>query len=119
MTAAPHDPLAPQDAISPAEAATQAAAGWVELLDVREDDEWDAGHAADARHIPLGELDPAAVDRDRQVVTVCRSGKRSSAAADRLRASGLLVRNLTGGMQAWEAAGLPVVRGDGSPGTVA
>lgn len=119
MTTGPYDPLAPDNVITAVEAATQAAAGRVDLLDVREDDEWDAGHAADARHIPLGALDPAALDQGRLVVTVCRSGKRSAAAADRLRTAGFLVRNLTGGMQAWHGAGLPVVRGDGTPGTVA
>lgn len=119
MTTGPYDPTAPENVMTAWEAATQVATGSVDLIDVREDDEWDAGHAEHARHIPLGVLDPSALDQQRLIVTVCRSGKRSGKAADQLRVAGFLVRNLTGGMQAWAAAGLPVVRSDGSRGTVA
>lgn len=103
--------------------ATQAArlveAGQVLLLDVREDDEWQAGRAPSAEHVPLGSLDPAAIPRDRPVVAVCRSGNRSGTAAQALAAAGHDVRNLAGGMQAWAAAGLPAVRTGGVPGEVA
>lgn len=104
--------------VDAATAAAQADDGAVLLLDVREDDEWQAGHAPQATHAVLGSLDPAAVPRDRPVVAVCRSGKRSSAAAQALAAAGHDVRNLTGGMQAWAAAGLPVVGPHGGPGDV-
>ncbi|GAB3200904.1 rhodanese-like domain-containing protein [Nocardioides hungaricus] len=88
------------------------------LLDVREDDEWALGHAEQAWHLPLGELDPAALP-DVPVVVVCRSGNRSRAAARTLEASGRTrVYNLAGGMRAWRDAGLPVVRPDGSSGAV-
>ena len=50
---------------------------------------------------------------------VCRSGKRAAQAADRLAAAGVAVRNLDGGMQAWQDAGLPVRTDSGAPGTVA
>lgn len=93
--------------------------GTATLLDVRETDEWTAGHAPQAAHIPLGDLDPAAFRPDQELIAVCRSGRRSDKAAQRLRAAGLTVHNLTGGMQAWAAAGLPVRRADGTPGTVA
>ena len=89
------------------------------LLDVREPGEWAAGHAPQAVHMPLGDLDPAAVPTDRLVVAVCRSGGRSGQATMVLRNAGVEVRNLAGGMTAWSAAGLPVVRDDGQPGTVA
>ena len=92
--------------------------GEVLLLDVREDDEWASGHAPPATHITLGTLDPAAVPRDRPIVAVCRSGKRSARAAQALAAAGHDVRNLAGGMNAWAAAGLPVVRADGTAGQV-
>ena len=99
-------------------AKAQVDSGAVLLLDVREDDEWQAGHAPQATHAVLGALDPGAIPRDRPVVAVCRSGKRASAAAHALAAAGHDVRNLTGGMQAWAATGLPVVASDGSPGKI-
>jgi rhodanese-related sulfurtransferase len=105
--------------VDPAEAARLADAGQVLLLDVREHSEWDSGHAPLARHVPLGDLDPAAVPQDLPVVAVCRSGNRSGQAAQALSAAGIDVRNLAGGMQAWAAAGLPVVRADGAPGEIA
>ncbi len=89
-------------------------------LDVREDDEWSADHALDAVHLPLARVGDA-VGRfaGRTVLTVCRSGARSGRAAKALAAAGMEVHNVAGGMSAWAAAGLPVVRDDGSPGRVA
>jgi rhodanese-related sulfurtransferase len=89
------------------------------LLDVREPQEWAAGHAPQAEHLPLDQVSPAAVPQDRLVVAVCRSGNRSGKAADALAAAGVRVHNLAGGMKAWAQAGLPVVTADGEPGTVA
>lgn len=89
------------------------------LLDVREPGEWAAGHAPDAVHMPLGSLDTTALPADRPVVAVCRSGARSSRAAEALRTAGIDARNLSGGMSAWASSGLPVVRDDGQAGTVA
>lgn len=100
------------------EAARLADAGEVLLLDVREDDEWASGHAPRATHTALGELDSSAVPRDRPIVAVCRSGNRSGQAAQVLSAAGIDVRNLDGGMKAWAAAGLPVVREDGTRGEI-
>lgn len=90
------------------------------LLDVRETSEWEAGHIADAVHIPLGELAERAAElpRDREIVAVCRVGGRSGRATAYLRESGYRVVNLAGGMQAWDAAGLPFSASDGSPGAV-
>ncbi|WP_018584071.1 rhodanese-like domain-containing protein [Salinispora arenicola] len=89
------------------------------LLDVRETDEWAAGHAPGARHVPLGNLDPDTIPDDRPVIAVCRSGRRSATATAQLRAAGLDASNLTGGMTAWARAGLPVRTDDGRDGTVA
>lgn len=100
------------------EAARLSDSGEVLLLDVREDDEWDSGHAPQATHTSLGRLDPAAVPHARPVIAVCRSGNRSGAAALVLAAAGHQVRNLRGGMKAWADAGLPVVRPDGTAGEV-
>jgi rhodanese-related sulfurtransferase len=90
------------------------------LLDVREDDEWAAGHAPAAVHIAMGQI----VERmdelpvDRTIVCMCRVGGRSQSVAVHLAGSGLDVCNAAGGMQAWEALGLPVVDEAGVPGRV-
>lgn len=87
------------------------------LLDVREDDEWAAGHAPGAVQVPLGRLSETTNRfRGQDVLTVCRSGARSGRAAKVLAEVGVDVRNVAGGMSSWSAAGLPVVRGDGAPG---
>jgi len=88
------------------------------LLDVREDDEWEAGHAPGATHTALSKLRPDAIPTDAKVLCVCRSGGRSGCATDALRAAGIDATNIAGGMNAWAAAGLPVVRDDGRPGSV-
>jgi len=88
------------------------------LLDVREHDEWQAGRAPGAIHVPLSTFDPSRAPRDKVVVTVCRSGVRSAKAAALLRAIGIEARNLVGGMHAWAGSGLPVEREDGSSGLV-
>ena len=90
------------------------------LLDVREDDEWQAGHAPAAHHVPLGQVMQVAADlpRDRRIVAVCRVGGRSENATIALRQAGLDVVNLAGGMHAWAASGLPIVTDSGEPGTV-
>lgn len=106
--------------IDVAEAQQRVAAG-AALLDVREADEWAAGHAEAAQWIPMGEL-PARQDEiadGREVVVICRSGGRSGRVTQALVRAGYDAVNLAGGMQAWAAAGHPVVTEAGSPGTVA
>jgi rhodanese-related sulfurtransferase len=85
------------------------------LVDVREQDEWDDGHIPGAIHIPLGQLRERLdeIPVDVEVITVCRSGMRSARAAGQVAKGGRTVSNLTGGTNAWDAAGLPVTR----PGT--
>lgn len=77
------------------------------LLDVREDDEWRAGHAPEAVHIPLGELGGRAdeVPKDQKVYVVCRVGGRSAQAVMALNQAGWDSVNVAGGMAAWERAG--------------
>ncbi|MEU4845530.1 rhodanese-like domain-containing protein [Streptomyces gilvosporeus] len=94
------------------------------LLDVREDDEWEAGHAQGALHIPMsefvaryGELTEA-VPEDGKVYVLCRVGGRSAQVAQYLIQQGIDAVNVDGGMQAWEAAGRPVSDGKGGVGTV-
>jgi DMSO/TMAO reductase YedYZ molybdopterin-dependent catalytic subunit/rhodanese-related sulfurtransferase/glyoxylase-like metal-dependent hydrolase (beta-lactamase superfamily II) len=81
------------------------------LLDVRELDEWNEGHAPQATLIPMGEVQSRRneLPGDRRIVVVCRSGGRSAAVTDALLANGYDAVNLTGGMCAWNAAGLPVI----------
>lgn len=105
--------------IAPDEAQRRAADGAV-LLDVREPEEWKAGHAPEALHVPLGQLSESAGELSgRPVLAICRSGRRSMSAAEALIQAGFDAVNVAGGMQAWAEAGLPVVRDDGSAGTVA
>lgn len=90
------------------------------LLDVREPDEWQAGHIAGSRHIPLGQLRErlAEVPKDRTILAVCRSGSRSDSAMRGLRTLGYTVENLEGGVTAWKRAGLPLEADGGGPGRV-
>lgn len=90
----------------------------VVLLDVREPQEWAAGHAPGALHVPLGDLDPQRFSGD-EVVVVCRSGNRSGQATAALIEAGVRARNVEGGMQSWADSGLPMVTPDGQPGKVA
>ncbi len=110
----------PYDAARPEQAQALVDKGAL-LLDVREPREWSAGHAPKARHIPLAQLGQrmGELPDGRHIVTVCRSGARSSRAAALLAREGRAVTNLSGGMNAWAAAGLPVVAKGGRPGTVA
>jgi rhodanese-related sulfurtransferase len=90
------------------------------LLDVREQYEWDAGHAPQARHLAMSELAGriSEIPADVAVICVCHVGGRSAAVSDALNRAGYQALNLTGGMAAWEAAGLPVVDATGAPGAV-
>lgn len=88
------------------------------LLDVREIDEWAAGHAPGARNVPLSGFRTDAVPAGTTVLCICRSGNRSARAVAALRGAGIDATNVAGGMGAWEAAGLPVVRDDGGRGIV-
>lgn len=92
----------------------------VQIVDVRWPDEWEAGHVEGAVHVPMDDLDDRLdeLDRDRPVVTVCRSGSRSSSAAEQLRADGFAAENLDGGLLAWADAGHDLTASGGGPGTV-
>jgi rhodanese-related sulfurtransferase len=87
------------------------------LLDVREQDEWDAGHMPGAHLVPMSGL-IARIDEvptDGPVVVVCRSGHRSGQVVNYLRAHGHdNVVNLDGGIVDWVATGRPIVADDGS-----
>ncbi len=87
------------------------------LLDVREEYEWEAGHAPTARHIALAAV-PDHVDdlpRQRIIICVCRSGGRSARAGQFLLEEGFDAVNLEGGMTAWHAAGAEMVADTAQP----
>jgi rhodanese-related sulfurtransferase len=91
------------------------------LLDVREDDEWAAGHVPGATHVPLGQLGArtAEVPQDQQIYVICRSGIRSARAAQALNGAGWQALNVAGGMQDWAAAGRPMMTDSGATPFVA
>ena len=101
------------------QAAAVPAEGW--LLDVRESDEWVAGHAPEATHIPMGELGvrSAEIPADQTVYVICRSGNRSAHATHALNDAGWHAVNVAGGMHEWEAAGRPMVSEQGTEPYVA
>ena len=96
--------------VSPTEARELVGAGAM-LLDVREDHEWQAGHAPEATHVPMSRIgaEVAQLPTDRLIVCVCHVGARSAAVAEALTNAGFSAANLVGGMDAWAAQGLPVV----------
>jgi len=106
------------DEVDVREAHRAAQAGEALLVDVREDDEWAHGRAPDARHVPMGKIRADTLPRDRPILAVCRMGGRSASITVALEGVGYEVRNVAGGMQAWAAAGLPVVRDGDGPGVV-
>jgi len=99
-----------QEDVTPERVAELHAKGEIELIDVRETYERDAGHIADTRHVKLARLSDQAetVDRHRPVVFYCRSGGRSAVATQAFRASGYDAHNMTGGLLAWVEKGLPI-----------
>lgn len=106
----PHRPTLPS--VSPAEVAAGAY-----VLDVREPDEWVAGHPPGAHHVPMMTV-PQHLDEiptEGPVVVLCRHGQRSAQVVDFLAARGFdNAVNLDGGIVEWVAAGLPIVTDDGS-----
>jgi rhodanese-related sulfurtransferase len=96
--------------IPPARVAELLGEGAIQLVDVREPHERDAGHVPGSRHVPLAELTAAAptIDPERPVVFVCRVGARSAMAAWSFARAGYDAHNLDGGMVEWAQSGLPL-----------
>ena len=111
------EPVVAQTGIAdlPAEFGTAAV-----LLDVREDDEWNRGHAADAQHIPMGQVAARLdeIDRSATLYVICKAGGRSAKVAQLLARNGFEPVNVDGGMLAWAQAGRPVVTGAGGAGSI-
>ena len=87
------------------------------LLDVRETDEWVAGHAPTAQHLPMSELTArlGELPADDPLYVICRSGGRSARVVAYLAGQGYPAVNVDGGMQAWSAQGRAVVADSGTP----
>lgn len=81
------------------------------LLDVREDDEWECGHAPDAVHVPMSELQArlGELPEGREMYVICKVGGRSAQVVGYLNNRGHRTVNVAGGMLAWAAAGHPMV----------
>lgn len=97
--------------VSPDEALKMQTQHQAVIVDVRENDEWNSGHIAGAIHIPLGEIQNHLADlsqyQNSQLIMQCRSGARSAKAADMLAKAGFSnVRNMEGGLNAWQKANL-------------
>ena len=90
-------------------------AGEIQLIDVREDYEYEAGHVAGARHIelPLVATQADTIEREKPVVFYCRVGSRSTMAAAAFRRAGYEAYSMAGGLAAWEEEGLPLDPADG------
>jgi rhodanese-related sulfurtransferase len=108
------------DDVQPSVLSTDLPAG-VFLLDVREDDEWVAGHAPDAVHIPVGAIAGrvAEIPQDREIYVICRSGARSAYASQALAGAGRTTINVADGMTGWAVAGRPMVSESGAEPYVA
>jgi rhodanese-related sulfurtransferase len=99
--------------ITPLEARELVARGAVELVDVREADEWTHGHVPGARHVPLARVrsNPSEELGNGGIIFVCAAGVRSETAARLAIASGIEnIYSLSGGTRGWVRAGLPLVR---------
>ena len=100
---------------TPQQVAELMAQGEVQLIDVRQPEEHDAGRIAGDRLVALSDLAGAVdtIDRGRPVVFYCRSGSRSAMATEAFRGAGFDAHNMAGGLLDWHAAGLPLDPPDG------
>jgi rhodanese-related sulfurtransferase len=103
------------DDYTPQQVAELLEQGEIQLIDVRQPEEHEAGRIAGDRFIELAQLATHvdSIDRDRPVVFYCRSGSRSAMATDAFRGAGFDAHNMLGGLLEWDAAGLPLDPPDG------
>jgi rhodanese-related sulfurtransferase len=99
----------PVTEITAAEAARRLEAGEIQLLDVREQAEWDGGRPSGATHIPMQTIPTRTdeLDKDRPVACICLAGARSGMVAEYLRAQGFDAYNVSGGFLEWFQERLP------------
>jgi rhodanese-related sulfurtransferase len=101
--------------LAPERVHEQHAAGAIQLVDVREPYEWEAGRIDGARHIELARLasDAETIERERPVVFYCRVGSRSTMAAQAFRRAGYDAYSMDGGLAAWHERGMPLEPDEG------
>jgi rhodanese-related sulfurtransferase len=90
--------------------------GKAQLIDVREDSEWEAGHARGAQHLGKGvierDIEERIPDKTAEVILYCGGGFRSALSADNIQKMGYTnVSSIAGGWRAWQAANAPVDKG--------
>jgi rhodanese-related sulfurtransferase len=103
------------ETVTPQEALQMVKAGLAYGIDVREIDEWNSGHFELFTLSPLSEFEEAVLPTDKPIIFICRSGNRSGKACNAVEPTGLKVMNMTGGMLAWQQAGLPMSAANGDP----
>jgi rhodanese-related sulfurtransferase len=99
------------------EAQRKLESGKATLIDVREDREWEAGHASGAQHMGRGvierDIEQRVPDKKTELILYCGGGFRSALAADNLQKMGYTnIASMAGGWSAWQAAGAPVEKGE-------
>jgi rhodanese-related sulfurtransferase len=103
------------ETVTPQVALEMVKSGQAYGIDVREPEEWDAGHFEMFTLNPLSTFDDAALPTDKPIIFICRSGNRSGQACGRVEPIGLTALNMDGGMLAWQDAGLPMSASHGAP----
>jgi rhodanese-related sulfurtransferase len=105
-----------QEEVAPAEVASLHERGEIQLVDVREPYEYEAGRIEGARHVEMARLteEAGSFDKERPLVFYCRVGSRSAVVSQAFRASGFKAYNMSGGLLAWTAQNLPLEPADGS-----
>jgi rhodanese-related sulfurtransferase len=103
--------------VSVDEARRRLASGKAKLIDVREESEWEAGHARGAQHLGKGvierDIEQRVPDKGSELILYCGGGFRSALASDSLQKLGYTnVLSMAGGWRAWEAAGAPIEKGE-------
>jgi rhodanese-related sulfurtransferase len=106
--------------VSVDEARRKLESGKAKLIDVREESEWEAGHARGAEHLSKGvierDIEVRVPDKKAELILYCGGGYRSALATDNLQKMGYTnVSSMAGGWRAWEAAGAPVKKGKKLP----
>jgi rhodanese-related sulfurtransferase len=101
--------------ITPQDAFVEISNGRAIGIDVREPQEWEAGHAENVIWNPMSTFDINALPTDKHLIFICRSGNRSGQVATAVAAQMDNVFNMVGGMKAWHEAGLTMVSATGNP----
>lgn len=95
--------------IEPREAATALASGALQVIDVREDYEWELSRIPGSRHVPIDQIAEQVSELGEEpIAIVCLGGARSAMVAHALRAAGIEAINIRGGLRSWVEHGLPL-----------